>query len=40
MSASVGIALGGCEPERLLDHADVAAYRAKSAGRGRIELFD
>jgi diguanylate cyclase (GGDEF)-like protein/PAS domain S-box-containing protein len=40
MSASVGIALGGGEPEVLLDHADVAAYRAKSAGRGRIELFD
>jgi diguanylate cyclase (GGDEF)-like protein/PAS domain S-box-containing protein len=40
MSASVGIALGGGEPEALLDHADVAAYRAKSAGRGRIELFD
>jgi diguanylate cyclase (GGDEF)-like protein/PAS domain S-box-containing protein len=40
MSASVGIALGGGEPEVLLDHADVAAYRAKSAGRGRIEVFD
>jgi diguanylate cyclase (GGDEF)-like protein/PAS domain S-box-containing protein len=40
MSASVGIALGGSEPEVLLDHADVAAYRAKSAGRGRIEVFD
>jgi len=40
MSASVGIALGGGEPEVLLDHADVAAYRAKSAGRGRIDVFD
>jgi diguanylate cyclase (GGDEF)-like protein/PAS domain S-box-containing protein len=40
MSASIGIALGGSEPEVLLDHADVAAYRAKSAGRGRIEVFD
>ena len=40
MAASVGIALGGGEPEMLLDHADVAAYRAKSAGRGRIEVFD
>jgi diguanylate cyclase (GGDEF)-like protein/PAS domain S-box-containing protein len=40
MSASVGIARGGGEPEVLLDRADVAAYRAKSGGRGRIEVFD
>jgi diguanylate cyclase (GGDEF)-like protein len=40
VSASVGIARGGSDPEVLLDHADVAAYRAKSAGRGRIEVFD
>jgi diguanylate cyclase (GGDEF)-like protein len=40
MSASVGVALGGGEPDVLLDNADVAAYRAKSAGRGRIEVFD
>lgn len=40
MSASVGIALGGAGAEVLLDRADVAAYRAKSAGRGRIEVFE
>jgi diguanylate cyclase (GGDEF)-like protein/PAS domain S-box-containing protein len=39
LSASVGIALGGTDPEVLLDNADVAAYRAKSAGGGQVELF-
>ena len=39
MTASVGIALGGSDPEVLLGNADAAAYRAKAAGRGRIEVF-
>jgi diguanylate cyclase (GGDEF)-like protein/PAS domain S-box-containing protein len=39
LSASVGIALGGDDPDALLDNADAAAYRAKSAGRGRVEVF-
>lgn len=39
LSASVGIALGGTDPDVLLDDADVAAYRAKSAGGGHVELF-
>ncbi|MBV9682695.1 MAG: diguanylate cyclase [Solirubrobacterales bacterium] len=39
MSASIGIAIGGCEPDALLAEADAAAYRAKAAGRARIELF-
>ncbi len=39
LSASIGIALGDREPEALLADADAAAYRAKAAGRGRIELL-
>jgi diguanylate cyclase (GGDEF)-like protein/PAS domain S-box-containing protein len=39
LSASVGIALGASDPEALLDNADAAAYRAKAAGRGRLEVF-
>jgi diguanylate cyclase (GGDEF)-like protein/PAS domain S-box-containing protein len=39
LSASVGIALGGTDPDVLMDNADVAAYRAKSAGGGHVELF-
>jgi diguanylate cyclase (GGDEF)-like protein/PAS domain S-box-containing protein len=39
LSASVGIALGGSDPEALLDNADAAAYRAKAAGRGRVVVF-
>jgi diguanylate cyclase (GGDEF)-like protein/PAS domain S-box-containing protein len=39
LSASVGIALGGEDPDVLLDNADAAAYRAKAAGRGRVEIF-
>ena len=39
LSASIGIALGVTQPDVLLDNADAAAYRAKAAGRGRIELF-
>jgi diguanylate cyclase (GGDEF)-like protein/PAS domain S-box-containing protein len=39
LSASIGIALGDSEPDALLADADAAAYRAKAAGRGLIELF-
>ncbi len=43
VGASVGIALardGQTDPEQLLQDADLAAYRAKSNGRGRAEIFD
>jgi diguanylate cyclase (GGDEF)-like protein len=43
IGASVGVALnsdGSTDAHQLLHHADVAAYRAKSAGRGRMEIFD
>jgi diguanylate cyclase (GGDEF)-like protein len=43
VSASVGVALAiDCEstPETLLRDADVAMYRAKERGRGRVEVFD
>ena len=39
LSASVGIALGHSDPDALLASADAATYRAKAAGRGRIELY-
>jgi diguanylate cyclase (GGDEF)-like protein/PAS domain S-box-containing protein len=39
LSASVGIALGHSDPDALLANADTATYRAKAAGRGRIELY-
>jgi diguanylate cyclase (GGDEF)-like protein/PAS domain S-box-containing protein len=39
LSASIGIALGHSNPDTLLANADAAAYRAKAAGRGRVELF-
>jgi diguanylate cyclase (GGDEF)-like protein/PAS domain S-box-containing protein len=39
LSASIGIALGHSDPDVLLANADTATYRAKAAGRGRIELF-
>ncbi len=39
LSASIGIALGHSDAEALLANADAATYRAKAAGRGRIELF-
>ncbi len=39
LSASIGIALGHSDPDALLANADAATYRAKTAGRGRIELF-
>jgi diguanylate cyclase (GGDEF)-like protein len=41
--ASVGVALaldGAVEIEDFLHRADVALYRAKDAGRGRVQLFD
>jgi diguanylate cyclase (GGDEF)-like protein len=31
---------GSTDADAFLHHADAAAYRAKSAGRGRVELFD
>lgn len=43
VGASVGIAVshgGGTDAVTLLHDADVAAYRAKSAGRGRAEIYD
>ncbi len=40
MSASIGIALGQTDPDALLRDADVAVYRAKADGRGRLELFN
>ena len=36
MSASIGIALGQTDPDALLRDADVAVYRAKADGRGRL----
>ena len=39
LSASIGIALGHSDPDALLASADAATYHAKSAGRGRIELY-
>lgn len=40
--ASIGVALpefGTVEPRQLLLNADVALYRAKTGGRGRVEIF-
>jgi diguanylate cyclase (GGDEF)-like protein/PAS domain S-box-containing protein len=39
LTASIGVALGDSDPDALLADADAASYRAKAAGRGRIELF-
>jgi diguanylate cyclase (GGDEF)-like protein len=36
--ASVGIGLGGGDPDALIASADAAGYRAKAAGGGRVEL--
>ncbi len=41
-TTSVGVAIHpehGDEPEPLLDHADIALYRAKALGRNRAEVF-
>ena len=43
IGASIGLAISqdaGTDADRLLQEADLAVYRAKSAGRGRIEVFD
>jgi diguanylate cyclase (GGDEF)-like protein len=43
VTASIGVALvpaGGGDPERLLQHADIALYRAKSNGRNRFCFFE
>lgn len=39
LSASIGIALGQDDPDKLLGNADAAVYRAKAAGRGGVKLF-
>ncbi len=39
LSASIGIALGRTDPDRLLANADAAVYRAKAHGHGRAVLF-
>jgi diguanylate cyclase (GGDEF)-like protein/PAS domain S-box-containing protein len=40
LSASIGIAIGDHDASGLIGEADLAAYRAKAAGRARIELAD
>jgi len=40
LSASIGVALGAHDPNGMLGNADAASYRAKAAGRGRVELFE
>ena len=43
IGASIGLAISqdaSIDPERLLQEADMAVYRAKSFGRGRVEVFD
>ncbi len=43
VGASVGVAFcrdGYVDADRLLQEADAAAYRAKNAGRGRVDVFD
>ena len=38
LTASIGVALGDGEADGLLARADAAVYRAKAAGRGRVEV--
>ena len=42
LGASIGVALsgGGTQASDLLRNADLAVYKAKADGRGRVELFD
>jgi len=43
VGASIGVAFSeddSVDADRLLHEADTAAYRAKAAGRGRVEIFD
>jgi diguanylate cyclase (GGDEF)-like protein len=43
ISASIGVAMTsdpGATPDSLLEQADIAMYRAKELGRGRVILFD
>ncbi|RLV47991.1 bifunctional diguanylate cyclase/phosphodiesterase [Nocardioides mangrovicus] len=43
IGASVGVAVNaglGTDADTLLHHADLAAYRAKSSGKGRADLYD
>ena len=39
LTASIGIALGDDDADGLLARADAAVYRAKAAGRGRVEVW-
>ncbi|MEK9712757.1 MAG: EAL domain-containing protein [Thalassolituus sp.] len=43
LGASIGVAIcpeHGSSAEQLLEHADIAVYRAKSAGRGTVAIYD
>ena len=43
VGASIGVAVGSTattDPESLLHDADIAVYRAKSRGKGRVEVYD
>jgi diguanylate cyclase (GGDEF)-like protein/PAS domain S-box-containing protein len=39
LTASIGIALGRSDPDLLIRNADIAVYRAKANGGGRVEVF-
>lgn len=39
LSASIGVALGRSDPDKLLANADTAVYRAKATRRGMVVLF-